>query len=212
MAEAAALPLRFPEAAVVEEDTLPEQALAIASQLPQRPIILGGCCCAHVGAVEGLAQRHERLAVVWLDAHGDLNTIESSPSGNPWATALRRLIDGGVIEAGDVALVGARNLDPPEAEFIAAHGVHREDFAPALAGTDAVYVALDADVLDEHEVPSFFPEPDGLAVEAVASLFRALAATGLVVGAGVSGLAPEPASVPALERLCGALGLEPSTN
>jgi arginase family enzyme len=209
MAEAAALELGFPEVAVVEEDTLPEQSLAIASRLPQLPLVLGGCCCAHVGAVEGLAQRHERLAVVWLDAHGDLNTMESSPSGNPWGTALRRLIDGGAVAVDDVALVGARNLDPPEEEFIAAHGVHRDDAAAALAGTDAVYVALDADVLDEREVPAFFPEPDGLAVDVVAGLFHELAATGLVVGAGITGLAPEPASITALERLCGALGLEP---
>jgi hypothetical protein len=52
MAEAAALPLGF-EVAVVDEPTLPEQSLAIATQLPQRPLILGGCCCAHMGAVEG---------------------------------------------------------------------------------------------------------------------------------------------------------------
>ena len=124
MADAASLPIGFPEVAVVEEDTLPEQSLAVAAQLPQRPLVLGGCCCAHVGVVEGLGRAHERLAVVWLDAHGDLNTIESSPSGNPWATPLRVLIDGGVVGSDDVALVGARNLDPPEEAFIAEHGVH----------------------------------------------------------------------------------------
>ena len=207
-----ALPLAFPEVAVVEEPTLPEQSLAIATQLPQRPLILGGCCCAHVGAVEGLAARHDRLAVVWLDAHGDLNTIESSPSGNPWATPLRRLIDSGVVEADDVALVGARNLDPPEEAFIADRGVHRDDIARAVAGADAVYVALDADVLDEHEVPSFMPEPGGLSVDRVAGLFRELAETAVVAGAGITALAPEEGSVPALERLCGALGLEPGAN
>ncbi len=212
MAEAAELPISFPEVAVVDEPTLPEQSLAIALQLPQRPLILGGCCCAHVGAVEGLAARHERLAVVWLDAHGDLNTIESSPSGNPWATPLRRLIDGGVVDADDVTLVGARNLDPPEEAFIAERGVRREDVAGAVAGADAVYVALDADVLDEHEVPSFMPEPGGLAVDTVAVLFRELAATAVVAGAGITALAPEHSSVPALERLCGALGLESGAN
>ena len=99
MAEAAHLPLPFPEAAVVAEDSLHEQTLAIAAELPARPILLGGCCCAHVGAVTGLASRHDRVAVVWLDAHGDLNTIESSPTGNPWATPLRTLIDAGTVNA-----------------------------------------------------------------------------------------------------------------
>ena len=60
----------------------------------------------------------DRLAVIWLDAHGDLNTPETSPSGNPWGMPLRMLIDSGAVDAGDVALVGARNLDPPEEEFI----------------------------------------------------------------------------------------------
>jgi len=212
MAEAARLPLGFPEVAVVEEETLAEQSLAVATQLPQRPLVLGGCCCAHMGVVEGLARRHERLAVVWLDAHGDLNTIESSPSGNPWATPLRRLIDGGTVAADDVALVGARNLDPPEEEFIAAHGVHRDDVAAALAGADAVYVALDADVLDEREVSSFMPEPGGLAVDAVEGVFRDVAAAAVVAGAGVTALAPELSSVPAIERLCAALGLDPAAN
>jgi arginase len=212
MAEAARLPVSFPEVAVVDEPSLPDQSQRVAAQLPRRPLILGGCCCAHVGAVEGLAARHERLAVVWLDAHGDLNTIESSPSGNPWATPLRTLIDGGVVEAGDVALVGARNLDPPEEAFIAEHGVHRDEVGEAVAGSDAVYVALDADVFDEQEVRSFMPEPDGLAVDAVAELFEELARAAVVAGAGITALVPEPAAVPVLERLCGALGLEPGAN
>ena len=212
MVEAAALPLAFPEVAVVDEPTLAEQSLSIASQLPPRPLIRGGCCCSHIGAAKGLAPRPERLAVVWLDAHGDLNTMESSPSGNPWGTALRRLIDGGVVGVDDVALVGARNLDPPEEAFIAEHGVHRDDVGAALAGAAAVYVALDVDVLDPNEVPSFFPEPGGLAVDAVDGLFRELSQTMVVAGAGITGAMPEPASVPALERLCAALGLDPAAN
>src|SRR6185436_3971361 len=84
MAEAASLELPFPEAGTVEEGSLSEQTLALASELPDRPLVLGGCCCAHVGAVEGLAARHGHVAVLWLDAHGDLNTPETSPSGNEW--------------------------------------------------------------------------------------------------------------------------------
>ena len=124
MIESASLPLPYPEAAVIEEDTLGEQTLALASELPERPVVLGGCCCSHVGAVEGLAARHERLAVVWLDAHGDLNTPESSPSGNAWGMPLRMIVDAGTVRPHDVALIGARNLDPPEVEFIAGAGIH----------------------------------------------------------------------------------------
>ena len=58
MVEAASLALDYPEASVVEEDSLLMQTLAVASDLPQHPLILGGCCCSHIGAVEGLAARH----------------------------------------------------------------------------------------------------------------------------------------------------------
>ena len=93
MVEAAGLPLDYPEVAVVEEETLAMQTLAVASDLPARPLVLGGCCCAHVGAVEGLAARHGHVAVLWLDAHGDLNTPETSPSGNEWGMPLRTLLE-----------------------------------------------------------------------------------------------------------------------
>ena len=63
MVEAAALPLDYPEVAVVEEDSLVAQTLAVASDLPVRPLVLGGCCCSHIGAVEALSARHERLGV-----------------------------------------------------------------------------------------------------------------------------------------------------
>ena len=205
MIAAAALPLDYPEASVVEEDSLFAQTLAVASDLPQRPLVLGGCCCSHIGAVEGLAARHDRLGVIWLDAHGDLNTPQSSPSGNEWGMPLRMLIDGGAIAAGDVALIGARNLDPPEVEFIAAAGI--QDTAEAvLDRVDCVYVALDCDVFEPSVLSVFMPEPGGPTLADVEKLLCGLRDRGVVVGAGLTGLAPDPANVEKLERLCTALG------
>jgi arginase family enzyme len=207
MVEAAGLPLDYPETSVVEEDTLVAQTLAVASDLPERPLVLGGCCCSHVGAVEGLAARHDRLGVVWLDAHGDLNTPQSSPSGNQWGMPLRMLLDGGAIEANDVALVGARNLDPPEVEFIAANGID-DDVERVLAQVSAVYVALDCDVLDPDEMTVWMPEPAGPTVSDVEKIFVGIRESGVTVaGAGLTGLTPDPANVEPLERLCTALGL-----
>jgi arginase len=205
MVEAAHLPLDYPEAGVVDEDTLRSQTLALAAALPQRPLVLGGCCCSHVGVVNGLASRHERLGVIWLDAHGDLNTPESSPSGNEWGMPLRMLLDGGVIDPQDVALIGARSLDPPEVEFIAAAGI--QDSAEAvLERVDCVYVALDCDVFEPGELAVFMPEPGGPTVAEVEKLLCGLRDRGVVVGAGLTGLAPDPANVEKLERLCTALG------
>ncbi len=206
MVEAASLPLAYPETLVVAESSLAEQNLALASGIPVRPLVLGGCCCSHVGAVEGLVARHGRLGVVWLDSHGDLNTAESSPSGNAWGMPLRMLIDGGAVDADDVALIGARNLDPPEQEFIDDAGVHRE-LAPALAGVAAVYVALDCDVLDPAELAVFMPEPNGPTAADVEATLRSVAASVRVVGAGFTGLAPDPGNVPKLEAFAAAIGM-----
>jgi arginase len=207
MVESASLPLDYPEASVVEEDSLVAQTLAVASDLPERPLVLGGCCCSHVGAVEGLAARTERLGVVWLDAHGDLNTPQTSPSGNQWGMPLRMLLDGGAVDALDVALVGARNLDPPEVEFIAAAGID-DDVDRVLSQVPAVYVALDCDVFDPHELTVFMPEPGGPSLAEVERIFIRIRESGVMLaGAGMTGLAPDPANVEPLERLCAALGL-----
>jgi arginase family enzyme len=205
MVEAASLTLDYPEVAVIDEEPLAMQTLAVASDLPARPIVLGGCCCSHVGAVEGLAARHGHVAVLWLDAHGDLNTPETSPSGNEWGMPLRMLLDRGTIAAADVVLWGARNLDPPEDEYIAATGI--DDNASALlARAEAVYVALDCDVLDPGELAVFMPEPGGPTLEEVEQLLGEVRDSGKLVGVGFSGLAPDPANVEKLERLAAALG------
>jgi arginase len=209
MEQSAHLQLDYPEAAIVAEDSLFDQTLALAAELPDRPLVLGGCCCAHVGAVEGLAARHDSIALVWLDAHGDLNTAESSPSGNTWGMPLRMLIDAGTVTAENVALVGARKLDPPEEEFIAASGLHRGDGAVdrALENCSCVYVALDADSVDPAEMAPFMPEPDGLKLDEVEALFVALRDRTTVLGAGLTGLTPAEENIPRLHRLVGALGL-----
>jgi len=205
MIEAAWLELDYPEAGVSEEDSLQAQTLAMAADLPQRPLVLGGCCCSHVGAVEGLTARYDRLGVIWLDAHGDLNTPQSSPSGNEWGMPLRMLIDRGAVDPQDVALVGARNLDPPEVEFIAATGIH-DNAEAVLERVDCVYVALDCDIFEPSELAVFMPEPGGPTVAEVEKLLCGLRDRGAVVGAGLTGLAPDLANVEKLERLCTALG------
>jgi arginase len=206
MAAAASLPLPYPEALVVACDTLEEQTTAIATKLPARPLLLGGCCCTHTGAILGLAGRANRLAVVWFDAHGDLNTPETSPSGNAWGMPLRAAIDYAAIQPADIALVGTRSLDPPEAEFIAATGID-DDVERALAHADAVYVALDCDVFDQAEIASFMPEAGGPSVDEIISALRSIAAGGApVAGLGLTGLTPA-ADVETLACLAAAAGL-----
>jgi arginase len=205
MADAASLPVPYPEAAVVACDTLVEQTAVLAAALPVRPLVLGGCCCAHTGAIRGLSERHGDLAVVWLDAHGDLNTPESSPSGNAWGMPLRVSLDEGAVAPRRVALVGARNLDPPERAFLVEAGID-DDVDRALSGAAAVYVALDADVVAPDAVASFMPEPGGPSVDEVEELLRDVAGRAEVAGLGFTGLLPS-ADVGILSRLSAALRL-----
>jgi arginase len=209
MVEAASLPLPYPEACVIEEDSLAEQTLAQALDLPERPLVLGGCCCSHTGAVEALAARHGRIAVVWLDAHGDLNTAESSPTGNEWGMPLRMLLDSGALQAEDLALVGTRNLDPPEKEFIGASGIGlgADAVDDALAGTVGTYVALDFDSLSEDEVAPFMPEPGGLSVAEAEEVLVSVRERSPVLGAGLSAMLPDERNLAPATRLTAALGL-----
>lgn len=200
MKAAAAMSIPWPEAASVEEETLELQVEATGRVLPERPLVLGGCCCSHVGAVRELARRHGRLSVVWLDAHGDLNTPESSPSGNAWGMPLRMLIDAGDVRPEDVTLLGARNLDPPEVAFIAASGLRRE--LGELQGS--LYVALDGDVIDPPDADVFMPEPDGIPLERLAALLEGLPAA---AGAGFTGFTPSARNEATLARLGRALRL-----
>jgi arginase len=209
MADAAGMPVPWPEAASIEERSLEEQIAATARVLPERPLVLGGCCCTHVGAVEGLAARQGRLSLIWFDAHGDLNTPETSPSGNQWGMPLRMLLDSGAVAPEDVALVGARDLDPPEEEFITHSGVHTGEAAVerALEGTRCTYVAFDADAVEPSELSVFMPEPDGLRLDEAERLLAGIRDRTRVLGAGLTGLSFEPSNVEPLARLTRALGL-----
>ena len=199
MAEAARLPLPWPEAAVVEEATLAEQVETQGRTMPARPLVLGGCCCAHVGAIRALARRG-RLGVVWLDAHGDLNTPGSSLSGNAWGMPLRMLVDAGDVAAEDVTLLGTRDLDQAEEEFLGQSRIRTE----LGELPERVYVAVDLDVARAEDVDVLFPVPGG---PPLAELETLLAGIPAPAGAGFSGLLASERNAVTVTRLARALGL-----
>jgi arginase len=208
MTHAATMPLPFPDAATIDAEPLEVQNRLIADALPERPVVLGGCCCAHVGAVRGLAQRHGRIAVVWFDAHGDLNTPESSPSGNVWGMPYRMVLDAGDVAAEDAALIGARSLDQPEEEFIARVGLATalDELDRVLDGVTGAYVALDCDVFEPSQIACFMPEPGGPTIEDVEGALAAVSARVPVVGFGFTGLVEDPRNPPLMVRLLAAAG------
>jgi arginase family enzyme len=205
MVKGAYVELPYPEVGVVERDTLDEQSRAVAEALAARPIVVGGCCCAHVGAALGVSRRVERLGLVWIDSHGDLNTPETSPSGNLWGMPFRMILDEGVVGVENSALVGARSLDPPEVEFMQRAGLD-DSIERALDGVDATYVALDLDVLDPAEVDVLIPEPDGLSADEVEALLRDIAALSTIAGMGVTGFLATERNAALVTRMLAAAG------
>jgi arginase len=114
-------------------------------------------------------------------------------------------IDEGSVRPEDVALVGARDLDPPEREYIAEHGID-DDIRRALDGADAAYVALDLDVLEPRQLPVFMPAPGGLGLGDVERLLLEVASRRRLAGLGLTGLAAG-ADGAILEALAAAAGL-----
>jgi arginase family enzyme len=114
-------------------------------------------------------------------------------------------IDEGSVRRADVALVGARDLDPAERQYVAEHGID-DDLSRALDGADSVYVALDLDVHEPGVLPVFMPTPGGAGLDDVERLLLEVASTKRVAGLGLTGLVPG-ADRAILEVLAAAAGL-----
>jgi len=176
-------------------------------------VTVGGDCGVDLAPIAAAAARHgEALAVVWLDAHGDLNTPASSPSGAFHGMVLRTLLGegpaplvpppGATLHPRQVILAGTRALDPPEAALLAERRlrclpvdalVDPEALVDAVAatGASAVYVHVDLDVLDPDVFPAVgFPEPGGLRPGQVIAAVRAIAARFALVGLGITEYQP----------------------
>ena len=114
MAKAARLLLPYPDPRWSSATRSPTKRDALAAASASAGTRSWAGAVRAYGRIKESAEHLGRLGVAWLDAHGDLNTAESSPSGNAWGMPLRVAIDSGAVAPEDVALVGARNLDPPE--------------------------------------------------------------------------------------------------
>jgi arginase len=149
------------------------------------PLVLGGDHSVSAGSVAGvataLAERGERLGVIWLDAHADLNTPESSLTGNVHGMPLAHLLGYGdpetaaiaapspAVLAANTVIIGARDLDQAERGHIREFGVRtytmreidergmravlQEAIALVSEGTQGIHVSLDLDFLDPREAP-----------------------------------------------------------
>lgn len=205
----------------------------VLAQVPDWALTVGGDCGASVASVAHAARRTGGdLAVLWLDAHPDLNTPESSPSGGFSGMTLRAIAGDGPeglalddatrIAPSRFVLGGIRAIDDEERRFIDEHGVSEltvDDLSDptvviaALEATGAsnVFVHVDLDVLDPSALAGLsYPMPFGVEAGALVDLLREVATRFPLAGAAIAGFAPSsPDSatddLPTILRLVGAL-------
>ncbi|MEU8245237.1 arginase family protein [Nonomuraea sp. NPDC048916] len=132
------------------DDSLPTTASRVRSALSEADglvVTTGGDCGVELEPIAAALRRHrDRLVVVWFDAHGDLNTPSTSPSGAFHGMVLRALTgegpDGLVpdqpLRPHQIVLAGVRALDPAEAAFIESSGIRHIRAANPAALTDAI--------------------------------------------------------------------------
>lgn len=182
--------------------------------LPKRIITVGGDCGVDLLPASYLNAHYNGLALLWLDAHADLNTPESSPSGAFHGMVLRTLLGEGEpalleqmyapFEREQLFLLGVRDFDAPERAYVdeknlALFTVQRlseqsDQLVEALEqrGFSKLHLHFDLDVLDLGEgVTTCYGVPGGLKVAAVNRLFERLNSDFDIVGLSVSEYAPE---------------------
>jgi arginase len=208
-----------PEAIAVEDEQarfLPQikdtcrdlaQIVAAAARDGSIPLVLGGDHSVALGSLGGLRDTYGPGGVIWIDAHGDLNSPETSPSGNVHGMVLAAALglagerfagDGWslpAIEQGRVALVGVRSLDQGERELLKELdarvftmsdvdrlGVERavREALSHVAGPGFVHVSLDMDVVDPDVAPGVgTPVRGGLNYREAHLLLELIAESGL---------------------------------
>lgn len=172
------------------------------------PIVIGGDCGVELAGVERAAADGSTV-VVWLDAHPDINTPESSPSGAFHGMVVRALLGEGIpallpatpLVPEHLILAGTRALDDAESDFVQAAGIRiigadeldAESITEALrrSGASSVYLHVDLDVLDPAFLDGIgFPEPFGVTLPRLLEVIAAAKAALPLVGAGVTEFAP----------------------
>ena len=157
------------------------QVVTETLQAQEFPLILGGDHSIALGSLSGVARVHPDVGVIWVDAHADFNTGETTPSGNIHGMILAALAGIGdssltnlddwspKINARKIVIVGARDLDMDEQRLLRDHAIHvftMSDIdergissvmhdALAIAGADqqGIHLSLDMDALDPREAP-----------------------------------------------------------
>ncbi|WP_339253195.1 arginase [Sporosarcina sp. FSL W8-0480] len=177
------------------------------------PLVFGGDHSIAIGTLAGLTSKYKNQGVIWYDAHADLNTAETSPSGNihgmPLAVSMglghERLVntfgDGQKVKPENVVIIGARSVDPGERALIkekgikvyTMHEIDRDGMTSVMKGAieylksknlDGVHLSLDLDGLDPLYTPGVgTPVPGGISYRESHLAMEMLEDSGLITSA-----------------------------
>lgn len=187
------------------------------------PLVMGGDHSIAIGTVSGVAEhfrnRGQHVGLIWVDAHADMNTPETSPTGNihgmPLATVLghghRRLVEMGdfwpKVQPKNVCLIGIRDIDAEERDFVKRSGIHaytmrdvdergmrailQESIGFATDGTAGFHVSFDLDGMDPRDVPGTgTPVKGGISWREANLLMEMVSDTGKMTSLEVTELNP----------------------
>jgi arginase len=165
--------------------------IAAAVRTGEPTTVLSGDCLLAMAALAGTQRAGVYPGIVWFDAHGDVHTLETTTSGYLGGLSLRLVLGAHPdllaqplraqpVTEDRAVLVGSRDLDPPEAEWLAGSDVRRSTVADLDAGSlpdGPLILHVDVDVVDAAELPGLrFPAAGGPpAADVVAAVHRVLA-------------------------------------
>ena len=177
------------------------EAVAADVAAGECPAVITGDCTVALGTVAGLQRGGLDPGIVWFDAHGDVQTLETSTSGYLGGLPLRLLagyrpeliadaIGLRAVPEDRIVLAGARDLDPPEVQYLAGAAIRRRqvtDLTEADLPDGPLYVHLDVDVLDPGGLPGLIlPVPGGPGTAQVGRALCMLRDTGRVAAVGIA--------------------------
>jgi arginase len=179
------------------------------------PLVLGGDHSISVGTVAGLVGHHrardERVGLIWVDAHSDMNTPDTTPSGNVHGMALASLLghgapeliglagDGRCLDPAHVSLIATRSVDPDERRVVGESGARvftmsevdergmaacvDEAIQRATAGTAGFHLSFDVDAVDPLFAPGVgTPVPGGISYREAHLICEKVARSGGLIG------------------------------
>lgn len=182
------------------------------------PVALNGDCLSAIGVLAALQKNNVSPVILWLDAHGDFNTFETTISGYVAGMSLAMITGRGdqqymngvraaAIPDDAIVLADARDLDPAEKELIHQSHIH---WVKSIADIKSfpfqhqpVYLHFDVDIIDAMDAPGTkFPTPGGPTKQDLADLFQYLSTNVNICGISVTSWEPSPDKNDQTRRTC----------